>query len=86
MAAMAELAGLTGLAGLGAQPGGATPQSVAEISGENPSPNTEKSPFLIPNTVSEADLKILVDIISEYRNSWAQDRLERIRQWMQTNA
>ncbi len=83
MAALAKLAGLTGLAGLGAQPGGAMPQSVAEISGENPSPNTEKSPFSIPNTISEADLKMLVDIISEYRNSWAQDRLERIRQWMQ---
>lgn len=33
--------------------------------------------------VSEEDITLLTETISEYRNSWAQDRLERMRQWME---
>src|SRR5208282_3868349 len=34
------------------------------------------------NDVTEEDQKLLKDTIREYRDSWSQDRLERIRQWM----
>jgi hypothetical protein len=59
-------------------------KSVTATNPDNPSQYgpEEQSPFSMSG-VSEADAKRLVDIITDYRNSWAQDRLERIQQWTQ---
>jgi hypothetical protein len=70
--------GFTGLSDA-QQPGNST-QSVAAIGPQNPSPGTPDSPFSLSGVVKE-DQDQLVGILSDYRNSWAQDRLERIRQW-----
>jgi hypothetical protein len=56
--------------------------AVAEASVENPSQFGPDDQNFSVNGVSLADQKMLVDIITEYRDSWAQDRLIRIRQWM----
>ena len=63
--------------GITQQPGG----KMAETTEDNPSPATPNGPFSTGNVTPE-DQKQLVDIITEYRDSWAQDRLIRIRQWM----
>jgi hypothetical protein len=58
-------------------------KSVAAIGPQNPSQaSPDDGPFSL-NGVIEEDKKLLVETISEYRGSWAQDRLERIRQWME---
>lgn len=67
----------------GGQQSGGSPQNIAAVSGQNPSQVTPQAAYFSTGDVSEADRKMLVEIISEYRNSWAQDRLERIRQWME---
>jgi len=55
-------------------------KSVAAIGPQNPSQaSPDDGPFSL-NGVIEEDKKLLVETISEYRGSWAQDRLERIRQ------
>ena len=54
----------------------------AEPSSQNPSQVDPNDQNFSTNGVSDADQKMLVDIITEYRDSWAQDRLIRIRQWM----
>src|SRR5579859_618034 len=86
---LAGLGGLPGFSGLnggdpqGGQDSGGTRQNVAEVSSQNPSQfSTDDSHFTL-SEVAEADQKQLVEIITEYRNSWGQDRIERIRQWME---
>lgn len=79
---MAALAG--GLGDVqGGQAGGGTTENVASVSGQNPQMQSPEAAYFSTGNVSEADKKMLVDTISEYRNSWAQDRLERVRQWME---
>jgi hypothetical protein len=56
---------------------------VAETNPQNPSQASPDDGLMSMNGVSEEESRKLVDIISEYRSSWAQDRLERIRQWME---
>lgn len=67
----------------GGQQGGGTTKNVAEVSSQNPSPASPEDNYFSTGNVSDDDQKLLVETISEYRNSWAQDRLERIRQWME---
>src|SRR5580698_2363834 len=65
---------------------GMGPQSVsdvAETNGQNPSQVRPEETFFSTGNVTTDDQNELVSIISDYRNSWAQDRLERIRQWME---
>jgi ribosomal protein L37AE/L43A len=83
MAATMGLGGLPSFTGLGMDPAGtANPASqYAEPSGENPMPVTPEQGNFSLGGVSEEDQKLLIDTIAEYRASWAQDRLERIRQW-----
>ena len=65
----------------GGQQSGGTTQNVAVVSSQNPSPATPEETYFSTGNVTPDDQETLVKIISEYRNSWAQDRLERIRQW-----
>ena len=80
--------GLPGISGgmggdpQGGQQAGGTTQNVAETSPQNPSQFSSDEYFSTGNVKPE-EQKLLVDTISDYRNSWAQDRLERIRQWME---
>lgn len=67
----------------GGQAAGGTPQNVAETSAQNPSQTKPEDSYFSTQGVSPDDIKMLVATISDYRNSWAQDRLERIRQWME---
>lgn len=61
-----------------------TPQNnVLATSPENPAQSAPIEGHFSTGNVSPDDQKEIVKIISEYRNSWAQDRLERIRQWSQ---
>jgi hypothetical protein len=70
--------------GMGGAPQQGPTQQLAETSPENPSQYSPETPeYFSLGQVSEADQKETVDTIAEYRNSWAQDRLERIRQWME---
>jgi hypothetical protein len=62
---------------------GATPEQVSQVSGDNPQELSPADQYFSVQGVSEADQKQLTDIIQEYRESWAQDRLERLRQWME---
>lgn len=82
---MASVAGLGGLTGnvQGGQEGGGTAANVAIPSGDNPQQLTPEQQYFSTGNVSEEDKAMLVEIIAEYRESWAQDRLERIRQWME---
>src|ERR1700722_18620104 len=82
---MASVAGLGGLTGnvQGGQAGGGTTENVASVSGQNPQQQSPEAAYFSTGNVSEEDKKMLVETITEYRNSWAQDRLERIRQWME---
>jgi hypothetical protein len=67
----------------GGQQSGGTTENVAVTSAQNPSQASPEQNYFSTGSVNEEDQKTLVNIISEYRNSWAQDRLERIRQWME---
>jgi hypothetical protein len=67
----------------GGQQSGGTTENVAVTSAQNPSQASPEQNYFSTGSVNEEDQKTLVSIISEYRNSWAQDRLERIRQWME---
>ena len=67
----------------GGQPDGGTTQNVAEVSPDNPSPATPEDQYFSTGQVTKEDQEQLVKTISDYRNSWSQDRLERIRQWME---
>lgn len=86
----AGLGGLPSFSGMmgdpaGGQQDGGTTANVAAIGPENPSqfgPQMDGSNFTLSDVLEE-DQKKLVSTISDYRNSWAQDRLERIRQWME---
>lgn len=67
---------------MGAPPPEDATAQLAETSPENPSQYGPENPeYFSTGNVSEDDQKELVTIISEYRASWAQDRLERIYQW-----
>ena len=84
--ATAGLGGLPSFTGFGmaAEPMADNPaQNIAAPGGENPLKITAEESHFSVGGVSTEDQKMLVDTISEYRNSWAQDRLERIRQWME---
>lgn len=74
--------GAFGLPSFTGDAGGDTGE-VASVSGQNPQKMSPEAMYFSTGDVSEADKKMLVDTISEYRGSWAQDRLERIRQWME---
>lgn len=78
MAATAGLGGLPSFTGFGQQ----ADAPITEVSGSNPMQQPPESPFSTDG-LDAAQLKMLVDTIAEYRGSWAQDRLERIRQWME---
>lgn len=82
---MASVAGLGGLPGnvQGGQADGGTTENVAAVGGENPQEQSPEAAYFSTGNVSGADKKMLVDTLSEYRAGWAQDRLERIRQWME---
>lgn len=67
----------------GGQPSGVTTGNVAEVGPQNPSQFGAEEQYFSTGDVNADDQKKLVDTISEYRNSWSQDRLERIRQWME---
>ena len=82
MAAMAGIAAPPGNP-QGGQDNGGTTQDVATMSGENPQNLTPEQAFFSTGNVSKQDQDMLIETISEYRNSWAQDRLERMRQWME---
>lgn len=56
---------------------------IAAIGPQNPSKAVPGATYFSTGNVSTDDQEILVDTISEYRNSWSQDRLERIRVWME---
>lgn len=78
-------AGVGGPPSFSMPPNGNPAQDVAAPGPQNPSqmgPEEQDSPFTVSG-VTDDDQKLLVETISEYRNSWAQDRLERIRQWTQ---
>lgn len=77
MASVPSLGGLTG------NVQGDTAKNVASVSGQNPQTQSPESAYFSTGSVTEEDQKTLVEIISDYRSSWAQDRLERIRQWME---
>jgi len=62
---------------------GGPAQDFAETSKDNPSPVDPQSLYFTLNDVTPEDQKMLVETITEYRSGWAQDRLERFRQWMQ---
>jgi len=85
---MAAFAGLNGAPGMdagnpqGGLQGGGTPENVTVPGPENPLQTDPNEPFSTQG-VSAFDQKMLVDTITDYRNSWSQDRLERIRQWME---
>ena len=88
MAAMAGLAGLPSFTGMGGnaqggQQDGGTTQNVAQVGVQNPQQMSPEAAYFSTGKVSEEDKKALIEIISDYRASWAQDRLERFRQWMQ---
>jgi hypothetical protein len=81
--------GLPGIPGMmggdpqGGQQNGGSTQNVAEVSPQNPSQTGPAEENFSTGNVSVEDQQMLVHTISEYRNSWSQDRLERIRQWME---
>ena len=89
MASMAGLAGLPSFTGFGSgnvqggQQTGGTTQNVAQVGPQNPQQMSPEAAYFSTGKVSEEDKKQLIEIISDYRGSWAQDRLERFRQWMQ---
>ena len=87
MASMAGLGGLPGFTGFGDVQGGqqmgGTTANVAVVSAQNPQQQSPEAAYFSTGNVSEADKKMLVETISDYRNSWAQDRLARFRQWME---
>lgn len=84
MSALAGLGGLPSFTGRGdPQAAGGSTEQVAAVSGDNPQPQSPEATYFSTGQVSEEDKQMLVDTISEYRNSWSQDRLERIRQWME---
>lgn len=83
MAAAEQIPNMTGGDPQGGQPSGGSTQNIAEVGTENPSQFGPEDSYFSVGQVSEDDQKKLIEIISEYRNSWAQDRLERIRQWME---
>src|SRR5271157_5998518 len=56
---------------------------VAETNAQNPSTMQPDDQNFSVNEISKEDQKQIVDIITEYRSSWMQDRLERGRQWME---
>ncbi len=84
---LAGLGGLPSFTGFGnvqgGQQDGGTPQNVAETSAENPSTIGPDGNGFILSDVVEEDQQKLVKTISDYRGSWAQDHLERSRQWME---
>jgi ribosomal protein L37AE/L43A len=82
MASVAQVGGLAGNV-QGGQADGGTTANVAAVSGQNPQQLSPEAAYFSTGNVTEADKKMLVDTVTEYRSSWAQDRLERIRQWMQ---
>lgn len=78
----AGLGGLPSFSGMnGGDPLGDQAKTVAAVGPENPSQMAPEN--FSTNGVEGEDQKLIVDTISDYRNSWAQDRLERIRQWME---
>jgi ribosomal protein L37AE/L43A len=82
MGSAATLAGLGGLPSFSGLGGGNPAQKVAQVGGQNPMTTApDEQSYFSTGNVSEEDKKLLVETISEYRDSWAQDRLERIRQW-----
>lgn len=88
MGSMAGLGGLPGFTGFGGGPqsgqnGGQNVQDIASVSGQNPQTMSPMAAYFSTGNVSEVDKKMLVDTITDYRTGWAQDRLERIRQWME---
>lgn len=89
MGALAGLGGLPSFTGFGApglqggQQGGITTENVAEVGMDNPMTVTPEQAAFSTGKVTKEDQQFLLDIITDYRNSWAQDRLERFRQWME---
>lgn len=89
MAALAGVGGLPSFPGGGAgnpqggQAAGGSPADVAAMSGDNPQKLSPEQAYFSTGNVNKQDQDTLVNIITEYRNSWAQDRLERMRQWME---
>lgn len=70
-------------AGVDAALNSAQQPAEAPPSAPNPTGTQAQQSFFSTRGVSEADQKMLKDTVTDYRASWAQDRLERIRQWMQ---
>jgi hypothetical protein len=67
----------------GGQAQGGTVHNATAVSGENPQPLSPEAAYFSTGNVSQKDQDMLVRTLSDYRASWAPDRLERIRQWMQ---
>lgn len=55
---------------------------ISAISPENPQTQTPQEQYFSTGNVTKDDQNRLVQTVSDYRNQWATDRLERFRIWM----
>ena len=78
LAGLGGLPSFTGMNGQGVQGGqqaGTSTENVAEVGPQNPMQVAPEEAYFSTGKVSKEDQKMLVDTLSDYRNSWAQDRL-----------